>query len=131
MAMPSRLILNRSNRRTLSRLTFNRLMLSRRMLSRHTLRHKPPTVTPKSAPNVYAYASGPRPGYGYAATTQGPYQLDSGDRLRIVAFGQDGLTNSYAVDASGHIAMPLIGSVSARGLTTDQLGHAIADKQPR
>jgi polysaccharide biosynthesis/export protein len=97
---------------------------------------QPAYATPQAAygyaqpvsPNVYAYAGGARPGYGYAATTQGPYQLDSGDRLRIVVFGQDGLTNSYAVDASGHIAMPLIGSVSARGLTTDQLGHAIADK---
>jgi polysaccharide biosynthesis/export protein len=62
----------------------------------------------------------------YAA--EGPYLLDSGDRLRIVVFGQDGLTNSYAVDASGHIDMPLIGSVSARGLTSNQLAARIADK---
>jgi polysaccharide export outer membrane protein len=52
----------------------------------------------------------------------------AGDRLRIVVFGQEGLTNSYAVDASGHIAMPLIGSVLARGLTTDELSRRIADK---
>jgi protein involved in polysaccharide export with SLBB domain len=59
---------------------------------------------------------------------QGPYTLDSGDRLRVVVFGQDGLTNSYVVDASGHIAMPLIGSVLARGLTTDQLAGALTAK---
>jgi polysaccharide export outer membrane protein len=59
---------------------------------------------------------------------QGPYTLDAGDRLRIVVFGQDGLTNSYLVDASGHIAMPLIGSVLARGDTTDQLGAKVAAK---
>jgi polysaccharide export outer membrane protein len=59
---------------------------------------------------------------------EGPYTLDSGDRLRIVVFGQEGLTNSYSVDASGHIAMPLIGSVLARGLTTDDLSRHIADK---
>ncbi len=58
----------------------------------------------------------------------GPYTLDSGDRLRIVVFGQDGLTNSYAVDASGHIDMPLIGSVLARGATTDQLAARVADR---
>jgi polysaccharide biosynthesis/export protein len=63
-----------------------------------------------------------------AAAPVGPYTLDSGDRLRIVVFGQDGLTNSYAVDASGHIAMPLIGSVSARGATTDELSSRIGDK---
>jgi len=62
------------------------------------------------------------------AAPEGPYTLDSGDRLRIVVFGQDGLTNSYSVDASGHIAMPLIGSVSARGATTDELSRRIADK---
>src|SRR6202012_5864058 len=31
-------------------------------------------------------------------------------------------------DASGHIAMPLIGSGSARGLTTDQLASAVSSK---
>jgi polysaccharide export outer membrane protein len=61
-------------------------------------------------------------------TAQSPYTLDSGDRLRIVVFGQDGLTNSYLVDASGHIAMPLIGSVIAKGATTDQLSARIAEK---
>ena len=64
----------------------------------------------------------------YVPGAQGPYTLDSGDRLRIVVFGQDGLTNSYAVGASGHIAMPLIGSVSARGLTTEELSRRIAEK---
>jgi polysaccharide export outer membrane protein len=45
-----------------------------------------------------------------------------------VVFGQDGLTNSYAVDAGGRIAMPLIGSVVARGLTTDELSRRVADR---
>ena len=57
-----------------------------------------------------------------------PYTLDSGDRLRIVVFGQDGLSNSYVVDASGYIAMPLIGTVLARGATTEQLSSRIAGK---
>jgi len=76
---------------------------------------------------LYNYAGGGGyPGYGMAAAP--PYTLDSGDRLRIVVFGQDGLTNSYAVDAGGHIAMPLIGSVPARGATSDQLSGRIAEK---
>lgn len=57
-----------------------------------------------------------------------PYTLDSGDRLRVVVFGQDGLSNSYIVDASGYIAMPLIGTVSARGATTEELSKRIAEK---
>src|SRR5208283_2783426 len=78
-----------------------------------------PSVIRVDAPAAYAYAP---------AVSEGPYTLDSGDRLRVVVFGQEGLTNSYAVDASGHIAMPLIGPVLARGATTDQLSNRIAEK---
>jgi polysaccharide export outer membrane protein len=84
---------------------------------------------------VTPYAAAPYRGspygglYGYATAPGQPgYTLDAGDRLRIVVFGQDGLTNSYAVDASGNIDMPLIGAVAARGLTTDQLAARVADK---
>jgi polysaccharide export outer membrane protein len=58
----------------------------------------------------------------------GPYMLDSGDRLRVVVFGQEGLSNSYAVDASGRITMPLIGAVPARGMTTGEVSQAISGK---
>jgi polysaccharide export outer membrane protein len=61
-----------------------------------------------------------------AARAAEPYTLNAGDRLRIVVFGQEGLTNTYTVDAAGHITMPLIGTVSARGMSTDQLAQAIA-----
>ena len=56
------------------------------------------------------------------------YGLDSGDKLRVVVFGQDGLSASYAVDTSGSITMPLIGSVPARGRTPAQLQAAIGAK---
>jgi polysaccharide export outer membrane protein len=57
-----------------------------------------------------------------------PYGLDTGDKLRIVVFGQEGLTNSYFVDAAGQVTIPLIGAVTARGLTTQQLARAVAAK---
>jgi polysaccharide export outer membrane protein len=81
----------------------------------------PPGVLspPPGASVAIAYAPGDLPG---------PYTLDSGDRLRIVVFGQEGLTNSYIVNAGGHIAMPLIGSVLARGATTEQLANRVAEK---
>jgi polysaccharide export outer membrane protein len=59
---------------------------------------------------------------------EAPYTLDAGDKLRVTVFGQDGLTNTYAVNASGKISMPLIGSVEARGRTTESLARAIAAK---
>jgi polysaccharide export outer membrane protein len=58
----------------------------------------------------------------------GPYTLDSGDKLRIVVFGQDTLSNNYIVDAEGQVSLPLIGVVNARGLTTAQLSAAIAGR---
>jgi polysaccharide export outer membrane protein len=79
-----------------------------------------PYATASYAPRSYASAYAPW-------TQQSTYTLDSGDRLRVVVFGQDGLTNSYVLDASGQIAMPLIGTVAARGLTTDQLSERLAD----
>ena len=34
-----------------------------------------------------------------------PYALSSGDRLRVIVFGQDGLSNSYAVNSAGSISV--------------------------
>jgi len=56
------------------------------------------------------------------------YLLDSGDRLRVVVFGQDGLSNSYIVDAAGNITMPLIGAVAARGTSTAELARSIGTR---
>jgi len=60
-----------------------------------------------------------------------PYRLDSGDRLRIIVFGQDGLSNSYLVDSSGVITMPLVKAITARGLTTNELASAIGERLRR
>jgi polysaccharide biosynthesis/export protein len=70
-----------------------------------------------------AYAAAPMPARRDAA-----YRLDAGDRLRVVVYGQDGLTNTYAIDAGGSITMPLIGPVSARGRTPAGLASEITDK---
>jgi polysaccharide export outer membrane protein len=59
---------------------------------------------------------------------QGPYTLASGDKLRIIVYGQDNLSNLYAVDGSGRISMPLIGAVNVNGLSTRALEGRIAAK---
>ena len=53
------------------------------------------------------------------------YTLASGDRLRIIVFGQENLSNIYAVDSAGRIAMPLIGTVTVGKMTTAQAAAAI------
>jgi polysaccharide export outer membrane protein len=72
-----------------------------------------------AAPIVYAAAPPP-------VIHDPAYRLDAGDRLRIVVYGQEGLTNTYLVDAGGNITMPLIGAVTARGRTPTELSAAIA-----
>lgn len=68
-----------------------------------------------------AYAAAPMP-----VAYDSAYHLDAGDRLRVVIYGQEGLTNTYAIDAGGSITMPLIGSVPARGRTPAGLAAEIA-----
>ena len=73
------------------------------------------------------YAAAPQ-AYASAPANAAGYQLDSGDKLRVVVFGQDGITNSYMVDAGGNISLPLIGTVPARGYTPQQLSRMIAER---
>jgi polysaccharide export outer membrane protein len=61
----------------------------------------------------------------FRAQLNAPYLLASGDRVRVIVFGQDSLSNSFSVDGAGNISMPLIGLVKAYGLTTADLGRAI------
>jgi polysaccharide biosynthesis/export protein len=75
------------------------------------------------APTPLAYAAAPMP-----VAHDSAYRLDAGDKLRVVVYGQEGLTNTYAIDAGGSITMPLIGSVPARGRTTAGLAAEIAAK---
>jgi protein involved in polysaccharide export with SLBB domain len=85
----------------------------------------PRNAAPRGGPYVAA------PNYGYASANPGDqpaYTLDSGDKLRVVVFGQDGITNSYMVDAGGNISLPLVGIVPARGSSTAQLGRMIAER---
>ena len=62
------------------------------------------------------------------AQPESPYRLASGDKLRIIVFGQDNLSNIYAVDGSGRISMPLVNTVMAQGRTTQQLAREIEAK---
>jgi polysaccharide biosynthesis/export protein len=74
-------------------------------------------------PTTVSYAAAPIPVSHDAA-----YRLDAGDKLRVVVYGQDGLTNTYAIDAGGSITMPLIGAVPARGRTPAGLAAEISAK---
>jgi polysaccharide biosynthesis/export protein len=113
----------------------------RRAFSRPAYYAQPLATTPP--PPVYApppvYVPAPvvavRPSDAYAgAPVYAPvrydagYRLDAGDKLRVVVFGQEGLTNTYTIDAAGSITMPLIGQVPARGRSPASLAAEITGR---
>lgn len=82
--------------------------------------------------NVTVWTDRSRDGFAYStiyANTQGnPYQLNTGDVVRIDVFEQVNLSRLYRIDGGGFVSMPLIGSVLARGLTTQALEQEVAEK---
>jgi len=78
---------------------------------------------------VLVLVAGCAPGHGLpllppVATTTG-YRLGPGDVVRIITFGEESLTGEFRVNDSGRVALPLLGSVRATGLTPAQLESAI------
>jgi polysaccharide export outer membrane protein len=106
----------------------------------YVLQYTPPSSAPARSvaaappprqPETATYAAVPV-SYAEALPYQPPpYTLDAGDKLRIVVFGQDGISNAYIVDAGGNVNLPLIGTVPARGSTTQQLSQRITARLKR
>ncbi len=51
--------------------------------------------------------------------------------MRIITFGEDALSGTFRVDASGEIALPLVGVLDAAGLTPRALGQEAAEAMRR
>ena len=54
----------------------------------------------------------------YTVDTAGPYQLNTGDVVRVTVYGDKDLSNSYKIDDSGAISFPLVGPQHVAGDTT-------------
>ena len=67
----------------------------------------------RPAPTPVAYAAAPMP-----AANDDAYRLDAGDKLRVVVYGQDGLTNTYAIDAGGSITVSATVTDTASGVNS-------------
>lgn len=59
------------------------------------------------------------------ATQGDPARLGAGDKVKVTVFGEDDLSGSFDIDNTGSLAMPLIGGVTAGGLTPHELGEKI------
>jgi protein involved in polysaccharide export with SLBB domain len=83
--------------------------------------------------------STPQPILGEPAVIQDAgYMLGSGDKIRVITFGEDSLTGEFFVGSQGQVSLPLIGDVKAGGLTiaqfTEEVTKALANgflKEPR
>ncbi len=84
----------------------------------------PPAAVSYDAQVMPAALKGPHA----VADADGPYLLDSGDRLRVFVYGQPNLSRVYTVDHGGMITVPLIGAVKARGVTTFDLEKTIRSR---
>lgn len=62
----------------------------------------------------------------YLVETKGPYQLDSGDVVRVSVYGDAELSKTYKIDDNGAIAFPLVGPVPVRGDTTARAAARLA-----
>jgi polysaccharide export outer membrane protein len=83
---------------------------------------QPQVAFAKAATPVNAAASTPVP----QEKIDPGYALGSGDKLRVIVFGEDDLGGEYVVDDNGFVRLPLIGQVSASGRTVKQLEEDIA-----
>lgn len=53
------------------------------------------------------------------------YVLAAGDKMKISVYGEEGLTGEYIVSADGRISLPLVGNVTAAGLTVRQFQDSL------
>lgn len=54
-------------------------------------------------------------------------RLSPADRVQIAVFGHEDLSGEFEIDGMGRLSLPLVGGLSAQGLTTEELENAIVD----
>lgn len=65
---------------------------------------------------------------GAANLSSNDYKLGSGDKIRVLVFGESNLSGEFEVGASGTVDMPLIGSVPAMGVTVGQFQNDVTTR---
>ena len=80
------------------------------------------TVAAQAAP-----AAAPAPP-GQSAAPALDYKLGTGDKLRVIVFGEADLGGEYVVDSGGFVRLPLIGQIHAAGDTVRQFENEVISK---
>jgi protein involved in polysaccharide export with SLBB domain len=63
-----------------------------------------------------------------AWANQPVYTLGSGDKVRVTVFDEKDLSGEFEVSGEGEIALPLIGTVAAKGRSLRELEQDVADR---
>ncbi len=56
------------------------------------------------------------------------YRLGTGDKVKVTVYGHENLSGESDVDSTGNLALPLIQTVKASGLTVQELERSIVAK---
>jgi protein involved in polysaccharide export with SLBB domain len=56
------------------------------------------------------------------------YHLGTGDKIRVIVYGEDDLGGEFSVDGNGYVSLPLIGQVKASGMAAPDLELQITNK---
>lgn len=63
-----------------------------------------------------------------ASLAQSGYKLGTGDKLRVVVFGEEDASGEYEVDATGAISARLLGRLQVKGLTVSEVEQALIEQ---
>ena len=67
--------------------------------------------------------------FGQAASAQGGgYKLGTGDKLKVVVFGEEDASGEYEVDATGAISARLLGRLAVKGLSVSEVEQMLIDQ---
>lgn len=53
------------------------------------------------------------------------YRLGSGDKIRVITFGEEALTGEFQVSGAGKVSLPLVGELEASGLTAREFQNSV------
>ena len=59
---------------------------------------------------------------------QSGYRLGTGDKLKVVVFGEEDASGEYEVDSNGTIAARLLGRIQVKGLTVSDVEQALIEQ---
>ena len=83
----------------------------------------PPSSVPAASSGSATTESSATPGAQAAA-----YRLGTGDKLRVIVFGEEDLSGEFEVDDTGAVSMPLVGDIRASGQTLRTFEAAVRER---